>query len=91
MKFIAVAQEKVGRPKRTGLWARHVNEIKLAQTLIRMMSKPRGGSIDGSGDVDDDDDCSDISQAENLLESYFAQVWSDCSWLLPSSPRVSAC
>lgn len=67
-------QEKAGRPKRTGLWARHANQIKLAQTLIRLMSKDNTVSNTGDADGDDDDDCTDISQAENLLESYFAMV-----------------
>ncbi len=34
-----------------------------------MMSKHESAGI-----ADEDDDCSDISQAENLLETYFAQV-----------------
>ena len=70
-------QGNVARPKRTGTWARHVSQIKLAQTLIRMMSKARGVSNAEDADRDDDDDdddIADISQAENLLESYFAQV-----------------
>ena len=71
-------QEKASQPKRTGLWARHANQIKLAQTLIRLMSKDSAVSDTGDGDGDDDDDCADISQAENLLESYFAMVIS-CS------------
>ena len=63
------AQERGERPIRTGTWARHVNQIKLARTLIRMMSKHESAGV-----ADEDDDCSDISQAENLLETYFAQV-----------------
>lgn len=34
-----------------------------------MMSKHESAGV-----ADEDDDCSDISQAENLLETYFAQV-----------------
>ena len=75
-------QEKAGRPKRTGLWARHVNQIKLAQTLIRLMSKDNAVGDTGDADGDEDDDCADISQAENLLESYFAMV--------KSCPHVSS-
>ena len=77
-------QEKAGRPKRTGTWARHVNQIKLAQTLIRLMSKDNAGTDTGNADGEDDDDCADISQAENLLESYFAMVMSCLK--LPASP-----
>ena len=77
-------QEKAGRPKRTGTWARHVNQIKLAQTLIRLMSKDNAGSTTGDADGEDDDDCADISQAENLLESYFAMVI-PCA-ISPASP-----
>ena len=51
-----------------------MNQIKLAQTLIRLMSKDNAGSTTGDADGEDDDDCADISQAENLLESYFAMV-----------------
>ena len=51
-----------------------MNQIKLAQTLIRMMSAKAAASDAGDSDGDDDDDCADISQAENLLESYFAMV-----------------
>lgn len=58
------------------MWARHVHQIKLAQQLIRMMSKGQGAQ--GGHDEDNEDDCSDISQAENLLESYFAQVTCSC-------------
>ena len=65
-------QKKGGPPERPGTWARHVHQIKLAQTLIRMMSK--GHAPQGEHAEVDEDDCSDISQAENLLESYFAQV-----------------
>ena len=69
-------QKKGGAPGRSGTWARHVHQIKLAQQLIRMMSKGQGAQ--GGHDEDDEDDCSDISQAENLLESYFAQVPCSC-------------
>ena len=55
-----------------------MNQIKLAQTLIRLMSKDNAVSDTGNADGDDDDDLADISQAENLLESYFAMVQS-CS------------
>ena len=65
-------QKKGGAPGRSGTWARHVHQIRLAQQLIRMMSKGQGSQ--GGHDEDEEDDCSDISQAENLLESYFAQV-----------------
>ena len=53
-----------------------MHQIRLAQALIRLVSKgqgPQGGHAE-----DDEDDCSDISQAENLLESYFAQVPCSC-------------
>ncbi|CAL5219734.1 g1631 [Coccomyxa viridis] len=73
-EFPSQQEEKAGRPKRTGTWARHVNQIKLAQTLIRLMSKDNAGTDTGDADGEDDDDCADISQAENLLESYFAMV-----------------
>ena len=42
------------------MWARHVHQIKLAQQLIRMMSKGQGAQ--GGHDEDNEDDCSDISQ-----------------------------
>ena len=67
-------QEQAGRPKRAGRWARHVTQLKLAQTLIRLMRTKAAASDAGDSDGDDDDDCADISQAENLLESYFAMV-----------------
>ena len=74
-------QKKGGAPGRSGTWARHVHQIRLAQTLIRMMGKGQGAQ--GGHDEDDEDNCSDISQAENLLESYFAQV--SCSCLHPQA------
>ena len=72
-------QKKGGAPGRSGTWARHVHQIRLAQQLIRMMSKGQGAQ--GGDDEDNEDDCSDISQAENLLESYFAQVPCSCLYL----------